>query len=428
MTSNNQTPVLVRKARTGAWLCSRWFYRARTRTRNVALKRWRHYSSRAARGLKITCELARNGLLRIINIIRVGFRRMRKLHKPFVRFARRCQRAAELLRAQRQERYVDRQTRQAARSARPLVLGPWTSEVGFEVLYWIPFLHWLQAESAWDPASAVAISRGGVASWYTGLAETYVEVFDYVEPERFAARNEARTISHGSRKQLKESDFDRDLIRYGCSIAGITTPSVVHPSQMYKLFRQFWLGHRPLTHVAERTRFTTRMPPKRFDLTELPADYVAVKLYAAQSLPDSPRNCNVVHRFVDRLTNVTNVVTLETSFAADDHKDYRLDPRDHLFDVHALMLPTNNLELQTQVIAGARALISTCGSLAWLAPMLGVPTVALFSDDSFLRAHLYFARHAYNSMGAARFNTIDVGAFEDVGIDTVFDLARTAFR
>ena len=30
----------------------------------------------------------------------------------------------------------------AARGSAPIVVGPWLSEVGYEVLYWIPFLRW----------------------------------------------------------------------------------------------------------------------------------------------------------------------------------------------------------------------------------------------------------------------------------------------
>ena len=29
---------------------------------------------------------------------------------------------------------------------RPILLGPWRSELGFEVLYWIPFLAWLKTQ------------------------------------------------------------------------------------------------------------------------------------------------------------------------------------------------------------------------------------------------------------------------------------------
>jgi hypothetical protein len=400
--------------------------KSKVRARNLALKNWRHYSKRLARRWKISRERLKNGSTVLFNLARAVGRRLLTVHKPLVRFRRRSRRRSEIARSHRHERAVERRALRAGRSGRPLLLGPWTSEVGFEVLYWIPFLRWLKGQCGWDPASAVAVSRGGVASWYQGLADAYVEIFDHVDPETFARRNEARTAVDGSRKQLGQSELDRDLIACGCTVAGLDAHTVVHPSLMYQLFRQFWLGRRPLTYVAERTRFELAAPPARFDLSMLPADYVAVKLYAARSLPDSARNREVIQRLVDRLTSWSNVVTLDTGFTADDHDDYHLDRRDRLFGLGPLMTAANNLELQTQVIGRARGFVGTCGALAWLAPMLGVPAVALFSDDSFLREHLYFARHTYTTMEAARFKTVDVSAFEDLGVDAVSDLARAA--
>ena len=52
------------------------------------------------------------------------------------------------------------------------------------------------------------------------------------------------------------------------------------------------------------------------------------------------------------------------------------------------MTPRNNLGVQTQIVAGAKAFVGTCGSIAWLAPRLGVDTSALFVDPKWLHAHL----------------------------------------
>ena len=41
------------------------------------------------------------------------------------------------------------------------------------------------------------------------------------------------------------------------------------------------------------------------------------------------------------------------------------------------MTPQNNLAVQAEVIRRASLFVGTCGSLAWLAPMLGVPTMAV---------------------------------------------------
>jgi hypothetical protein len=70
--------------------------------------------------------------------------------------------------------------------------------------------------------------------------------------------------------------------------------------------------------------------------------------------------------------------------------------------------PATNLGVQTEVIAGAKVFVGTCGGLAWLAPLLGVETLAIYEDDRYLTAHLYAARYAYRRTGAARFSVLNV--------------------
>lgn len=410
--------VLIRKVRSAgrlAWLAGR---RLLARTQNVARKKGRHYTKRAQWKMKGVAEKTKNARVTAFNIARVGMRRVMSAHKPFVRFHRRTERATELLSLRRGEWQVEREVRRLARSDRPIVLGPWISEVGFEALYWIPFLTWLKGEEGWDPNRVVAISRGGVRSWYAGLASSYVEIFDHLSPVDFARRNESRREeAEGSHKQMALSELDRELIEFASARTGLSNPVVIHPSTMYRLFRHFWLGHRPISHIEERTRFGLRQPPATFDLRSLPTDYIAVKAYTAQSLPDSPMNRRVLRLVVEHLAEVTSVVTLDTGFAVDDHGDYRLDRHPRVFNLSGLLTPQNNLELQTQVIAGARAFVGTCGGLAWLAPMLGVPTVALMSDPRFLKAHLYVARQVYSAIGAANFATVDVNMIDHLRMD-----------
>ena len=45
-----------------------------------------------------------------------------------------------------------------------VIVGPWTGEVGFELLYWIPFLNWL-CEQGLDSRRFIVVSRGGTAPW-----------------------------------------------------------------------------------------------------------------------------------------------------------------------------------------------------------------------------------------------------------------------
>jgi hypothetical protein len=87
-----------------------------------------------------------------------------------------------------------RTLRQAASGSNPIIIGPWLSEVGYEALYWVPFVRWFTRHYDVDPTRVVAISRGGVSAWYGGIASRYVEQFDLFTPAEFAERNEARLV------------------------------------------------------------------------------------------------------------------------------------------------------------------------------------------------------------------------------------------
>ena len=75
-----------------------------------------------------------------------------------------------------------------------------------------------------------------------------------------------------------------------------------------------------------------------------------------------------------------------------------------------------NLAVQTRIIAGARMFVGTCGSLAWLAPLLGVRTVPVFTDASFLHAHLHLARRVYGRLDGGAFSPVDLSGLVDAGL------------
>ena len=59
-----------------------------------------------------------------------------------------------------------RALRAAAAGSGPIMVGPWLSEVGYEALYWVPFVRWFTRQYDVDPERIVTVSRGGVAPWY----------------------------------------------------------------------------------------------------------------------------------------------------------------------------------------------------------------------------------------------------------------------
>src|SRR5262245_9641882 len=64
---------------------------------------------------------------------------------------------------------VQRQLARLADGDAPIVAGPWLGEVGFELLYWIPFLSWFSERFNVGRDQLVVLSRGGTRAWYAHL-------------------------------------------------------------------------------------------------------------------------------------------------------------------------------------------------------------------------------------------------------------------
>jgi ADP-heptose:LPS heptosyltransferase len=125
----------------------------------------------------------------------------------------------------------------------------------------------------------------------------------------------------------------------------------------------------------------------------------------------------MVQSIVRRLAERTDVVLLDTGLAFDDHEDFILGASNRVHVVRDALVPRSNLAVQTAIIAGASAYVGTCGALAWLAPMLGVNTTAIFTDARFLHGHLGVARRVYQEMdGAGTFSPLDVSALDALGL------------
>jgi hypothetical protein len=306
---------------------------------------------------------------------------------------------------------VEREIDEVVNSGRTVVVGPWLSEVGFETLYWVPFLRWVKAAFRLDPSHVVAVSRGGVGSWYEGISGRYFEIWDHIEPAEFARRTGERSAI----KQLEVSTFDREVVQTVERAIGEHV-SVLHPSLMYRLFSLFWSGQRAQSFLDAHTRFEPMAPPRILDEGCLPREYVAVKFYAARSLPDTPDVRRTLSWFVESIAERISVVLLDTGLVLDEHADYSFGPSGRVISAKPWMTPANNLGVQTQIIAGARAFVGTCGSVAWLAPMLGINTSAVYVDPKWLHAHLGVMLRASHRAGAGHFAALDLRALDSVAV------------
>ena len=310
---------------------------------------------------------------------------------------------------------VRRALRSAASGGDRIFLGPWLSEVGYEALYWVPFVRWFTRHYDLDPDRIIALSRGGVSAWYGGISAQYVEQFDLFTPQEFSARNEARR-GEADQKQLALSAFDEEILARARARLALDDARVCHPSAMFRLLRQFWLGNDSLQSVLDYTEYAPVTGVAPVELPPLPDQFVAVKFYTGRALMDTPRHRELLRALVERISRKYPIVTLNTNLALDDHEDYVFQNIPGVIALDRWMTPQNNLGVQTEVIRRASRFVGTCGSLAWLAPMLGTDTLAVYADDHFLTPHLYAARHAYASMDAARFTAMDLALLDQIDV------------
>lgn len=290
-----------------------------------------------------------------------------------------------------------------ASGPRPLIAGPWTSEVGFELLYWIPLLRRLLGEHGVPPEDVIAVSRGGVSSWYDGIAGDYVELFDRVTAEGLQAQRLRRRRLAGSEKQAAVLPEEQELVEALAQERGHESFGWLHPRLMYRLFERDWSWDGDVEHVLAHTLHAPLRAAGAGELDDvLPAGpFVAVKAYFSDlALPDDEPNRRELDAVLERFGARLPVVALAPAVAADEHRDHDAAGVTVLRDE---LVPGRNLAQQTAVVARAAALVSTYGGFSYLGPHLGVPTLAIASHETHNLFHLRLFRHVLDRLGRPPF-------------------------
>lgn len=283
-----------------------------------------------------------------------------------------------------------------ARSKTAILLGPWRSEVGFEVLYWIPFLNAFRAKYEIDDNRLITIGRGGSAAWYrtAGAGDLYEHA--PLEMMRTIATNQA--LKTGSIKQHGNEGWEQPVCALAAKSIGLTDYHVLSPWWMYQLLAPFWEGTQSvnwldswLLHEAQM-----RAPGLSVDLQkQLPDRYIAMRWYVRPTWPLREDTVLWTRKLVEATAQHLPVVLIDSGFHADDHADINLGPIRNVLNLKdiAPQTHTDNLAIQSAVIAKAQGYVGTYGGMSQLAMRLGIPTLALYQEfGQTSPAHLYFTQ------------------------------------
>jgi hypothetical protein len=263
-----------------------------------------------------------------------------------------------------------------AKSKKPILIGPWRSELGFETLYFLPWLAQWREHYQIPKERLIVLSRGGAACWYD--AGQTAELYDYTP---ISAVRQAMLVDAAQTKSIKQqriSTWETALLNLVAEQLGLRRYHVLHPSLMYQSLAGWWDNTMSLSAVMPQLRFEPiKAPYPPLDIP-LPEKFLAVSFYARHTWPlDDERKAWVLQQ-IDHLTKHIPIVILDSGFHADDHVAFPIDQTQNVIKLAPYLTPQNNLAVQSAVLAKAIGFCGTYGGLMQLAVRLGKPAVGFF--------------------------------------------------
>ena len=274
---------------------------------------------------------------------------------------------------------------------KPILLGPWRSEVGFEALYWRPFLTAFAKHVPAFWGRAIVVTRGGAANIYGQP----IHIADGVDPEwrqpkavdlytlRSVTDIRRQNLLDWSKtklqKQTRVTAYDRQLLRDAADAAGVQGGyHVLHPSWMYWALSPFWDEDRGLKYLFDLADFTPLLkPPTPITIEALPSKYVAVKFYGRATWPHpSHETMEFVAHVVKTISQQTPVLLLGSGHEGDEHTDMAITGN----NIYLLptLPPEHNLGTQLALLGRAQAFVGTYGGVAQAALRMGVPSASFW--------------------------------------------------
>lgn len=262
----------------------------------------------------------------------------------------------------------------------PIFVGPYLGEVGFECLYWIPFLAQLRRRFSLDPRRFIIVTRGGAAVWYGPQAQA-VELYDYMPLQDVRVALLDAFTANKSVKQTHLTAWEAAFLQTTALRLGIRRYHVLHPSLMYRRLKPWWSLQMTVHDVMRQLAFeplTVPVAPLDLELPEPP--YIAVKFYTRPTWPPTEALQTWTQDVVTKLATKANLVLLDAGLHTDDHGEIPIPTTHTVISLAGKLTPQNNLAIQSAVLANARAFVGTYGGTMQLAVRLGVPAAGFYEQ------------------------------------------------
>lgn len=264
------------------------------------------------------------------------------------------------------------------RSDRPILVGPWRGEVGFEVLYWLPWLMKLRKELGIAPERLFPIGRGGSAGWYH--TPQGFELLAMRDAKAVRVENREQHMRTGKLKQEMLTPFDRAVLNDCADTLKISKYLTLHPAWMYAALESFWDGRTGLASLQEQCEFVPIATPPLPDGVTLPEKFVAVRFYTRYTFPPREDLTRFAKEVITQLASQQPVILLQSQTHLDDHWDlqFKAIPNVSRLSDYVPLNPETNLLVTSAVLARSLGFVGTYGGFAQLALRLGRPSVSFY--------------------------------------------------
>lgn len=281
--------------------------------------------------------------------------------------------------ASRELRIIDTRVR---RRPKCVWFGPFTGEVGYELLYWRGFIAACQEQLKLGPDEIGVISRGGVEGWYSKFASNYLDLYSIG----------GESLVGELQTDLYPISFDRRH-RSLVTVARGSRRYWIHPRQLHQAIAEF--KARP-DRLEKTKSIVSHSPISKDDLLNvspelllvwrsiaksLPKQYFTIKVYSGSNL-NNPNHLNHITRTLQSLGTEIPLVGLGRTVTTDSHSDWTANLKSVAQPMQAVD-PSINLGIQSLLIAHSSGFIGTYGGFSYLPLYLRIPTLAIKDGETF---------------------------------------------
>ncbi len=283
-----------------------------------------------------------------------------------------------------------------------VIVGPWFSELGFELLYWIPYLNTVLKDHAEAGKKVVSVSRGGMSSLYSSISTEHINLLNNYSQSEWLSLTNNVWAKLGGLKQSSLLVEDLKILEASIPIETWKNDSrkiLIHPRILFALFRPYWRNKdfNPLS-IVDQITIPLQPNPE-------PQSGIFTKIYSRPSLELNEANTKSLLNFLNDFPEDKLLITDDSYI--DDHPIFNLGSSIKARE-HVQRTFENNLEDQINLYKSCEKSITTYGGLSYLALYFQKSSLSLYSDaEKFDIQHLKLAKLLAGKVGI-NFEVIDV--------------------